>query len=320
MAIRFRFDDLFNTAKLNDRDATSLRYIYENVNGPLTEAIAANFPAGENTTSDLDQNLYQLTGNTLIADTIAHFASNEVLFAIDGMLEKFEVPTSVQGKFQSYYVKMIEGNKDSLLPANMDFLPKYKEFPVAADELAKLLLQFFSYFAELRKLLFEKTLEIMESTARDTAKRITESMSEIFQFVCDKPDADFDTLTEFCKATFKRNNSPDMYDAFAVVIGLFDTYRFNYKLFSEFAYMKVRDLDYDNLELQRKYLLSNLRKDANYDKSRKHINSIIDMYRSKMDKIERHIKEEEKRIRNIYSVNNSTDLQSLVDELIVSQN
>ena len=235
-------------------------YIFANTSTPLTKAITesyhndrlANQPCNSSETGELrnPQELYCLLGNTLIADTIAHFAANEVLFTIDEMLAKFEIPNSVRGKFQSYYVKLIDGNKDSLLPANMDFLPRLECFPISAEELAKLILQFFEYFSELRRLLFEKTLDMMESAARETTKRITDAMSEIYLFCKNKSDVEFDELSAFCKTAFEKHKAPDVYNSFSVVINLFADYPFKFKIFSEFAYMKVRDPEFDDLEQQ----------------------------------------------------------------------
>ena len=316
MVAKFRFEDLFNTNKISPQDAASLSYIYGNTSDPLTNAITENYYKENSERSDNSSHeLYCLIGNTLISDTLAHFAANEVLFSIDEMLVKFDVPNSVRGKFQSYYTKLIDGNKDSLLPANLDFLPKFDQFPISADELSQLLFKFFGYFAELRKLLFEKTLDLMESTANDTAKRITDAMSEIYQFYKNKPNVEFDELSEFCKKAFEKHKAPDMYNTFSIVINLFADYPFKYKIFNKFAYMKVHDPEFDDLELQRKYLIACLRTDSRYNTHKRNINSIINSYRSEMEIIERDIKKNEKEIRAKYA-NMDTDLSALIDELI----
>ena len=278
----FRFEDLFDVSAIRPSDATSLGYIFANVVEPITAAVKAEFE-DFSPPENKQMELYRKLGNTLLNDVMAHFASNEVLFAIDGMLVEFDIPESVRGKFRSYYQSLVKGNADSLLPPDMPFLLNLEIFPVPAELLAKTLFEFFQHFAEVRKLVFMDTLKLMDKVANETADKATKAMSEIYLFTKNKPDVGFDELSDYCKAAFERNGSPDMYNSFSVVIGLFADFPFKHTIFRKFVYEKLHDTAIDDLELQRKYLMTTLRKDSKYDTNRKYINKMIDSYRSKME-------------------------------------
>jgi hypothetical protein len=244
---------------------------------------------------------------------LVNFASCRVLSDIEGVIASAGLATSLHSVFQSYFVELMKGNRDTIAPD-----PPFEEvvMPVSSELLRAKLAELFEYFAKVRQHLGNESLNLMAKSAEHLLNSTADALSELFAEMPDKTDEE--GLAKVVTTIGKKHKLPNLYRDFQIIILYFDLFPFNYAKFKETYKYKVNDPEINNVEVQRRYLVSLLRKDATFDRRRTMINTICDQYGTIMDKIDAEVKSESERIRELYGATTESLVDftnQLIDEL-----
>jgi hypothetical protein len=295
------FEEIFSTETIPMSDVADMRNIFNNIVSDIIEG------------TPKDETYDVTVRNNLLYNTISYLATKEVLFSIQDLMEKADIPNTVRGKFNSYYASMIQANASFILSEDLSFRVFRTEFPIPSIDIAMLIVNFFNYFSAAREKAFTETLILMENMARTTAESVTKSIVELCKFK--KEETTYDEMVEKAKEVFVANSAPNMYNDFMIIVELSNIVPVNYKVLVGAVYEKIRDPEIHSLELQRKYLLSVLKKDKSYNHKRAYINKLINAYSSKIDRVEREIKKDEERTRKLYSEHSEVKVDEFISEL-----
>lgn len=239
--------------------------------------------------------------NILANNVLLYHAVKNVLYNLDDLLEKASIADSVKSVFMQYYKSVIEGNVDAILSDDMPCKCAFTEFPIKEMNLRISAYNFHDYFAKVRAKTADEVFVLMDKVTKQNIKGITEVISAMYLYMSDRKfQVPYDEQQEKCTELCKEHKVPDIYAAFQVVINLFDVFPFNYKKFERMIKYKVNDPSIEDIEIQRQYLISTLRKDSKYDAKREIINSICNDYVATMERIQKNLKNEEETIRELY--------------------
>jgi hypothetical protein len=172
------------------------------------------------------------------------------------------------------------------------------------------------YLCKVREIAANETFAMLDQLSKHNVDGITEVMSNLYSYISNRQfDVDFEEQQKECLRLCKEYKVADIYKSFQIVINCFDVFPFKYAKFKNIIKIKVNDPEFDDIEIQRRYLISTLRKDSNYDRIVKQINIICNDYGDTMKKIETEIANDEANIRKLYD-----GYESDIDEYIKNLN
>lgn len=233
--------------------------------------------------------------NTLLIN----FASCVVLSDLDGVIKAAGLAESLHETFKGYFSSVLKSNMESMLPE-----PPFKtvtDGKVPDNLVREAVASLLAYFCSLRQHVSNDVLNMMSKRAEVVLNSTLEALSELYLISMEKNDSNESELSEMVEKVSKKHKVPNLYSDFQIVIMNFDLFPFNYNKFkSEFRY-KLNDPSIDNVELQRRYLISTLKTNSTYDKKKTLINEICNSYHSTMEKVKAEIKSESKRVKSLYT-------------------
>ena len=257
--------------------------------------------------------------NILANNVILYYTTHNLLYDMDDLFKSLEIAESVKPIFMKYYKSIIEANIDTILSDDMPCKITFTEFPIGEIELRIAICGYYEYISKVKSKASNETFELLDKVSKHNIENITKVMSELYLFMQSRRfNVGFEEQQEECTRLCKEYNVSDIYKPFQIVINLFDVFPFNYNKFAKMIKYKVNDPDIDDIEIQRRYLISTLKKDSKYDVMKRQINSICDDYATTMARIEKNIEEEEVKIRNLYS-GNDNEIDDYIATLVKSQ-
>lgn len=248
--------------------------------------------------------------------TLINYVSCKVLPDIGGVLAASGINESLYETFRTYYNNVLKSNSESIMPeppVTCEYLDR--------DTLREVVLDLTKYFLEVQRVATIETLNLMGSTAEHMIKSTCEALSEVYANFKDKiidTNISQSDLEEITKSVSDKFKLPNLYSEFQLIITYFDTFPFNYDKFKKVYVFKVNDPAISSVEVQRRYLVSLLKKDSRYVGQRNYINRICDQYEQTMKKVEEEIDSENDRVRKLYDGTTSELIDytnSLIDEL-----
>jgi hypothetical protein len=256
--------------------------------------------------------------------TLINFTSCKVLSDVEGILKASKINESLYETFQTYYNYILKGNSETIIPDNpftvAELHPDF--FPISKNVLRERVLALMEYFLAVQQKVTIETFNMMAAAGENKIKTTCEALSEISQSLASMQfrgsEVRDDEIADLVKTIGDKYRLPNLYSEFQIIILYFDVFPFNYEKFKEVYTYKIGDLSIEDIEVQRRYLLSLLRKDAHYIRRRDFINRICEQYDQTLKKIKDETENETKRIRELYG--ETTDklidfTNQLIDEL-----
>jgi len=253
--------------------------------------------------------------NILANNSLIYHSVKNVLYDLDDLLVKSEVAESVKPIFKQYYKRVIEGNVDAILsdpPCRQEF----NSFPIEDKELRVAIYNYYEYMNDVRKTASDDTFAMMDKVSKHNVEGIANTMSDMYSFMQSRRfEVPLEDQQNKCAELCKHYKIADIYKSFQIVIMLFDVFPFVYNKFVKMIKYKINDPSIDDVDIQRRYLISTLAKKANYDDMKRSINHICNEYSSTMEKIEKEIKTEEDKIRGLYE-GSDAEVDEYIESLI----
>lgn len=255
----------------------------------------------------------------LINQLFDNFAMCTVTLMIDDAVKALHISDSLKPKFHEYYHSILTGNIENIVLGQV--FDEHTIFPVDKQTVIAKVIEVQQYYSKVREQLITDTIELMDKLIETSLNNTSDALSEVFSQLRDCES--FESRQELCDNIGKKYKIIDLYKRFQIIIELYDVYPFKYKQFKSVFQYAVRDPDISPIEIQRRYLISTLKRDSNYDRFSKNINDLCSNYESTMAKVEREITLEEKRIRELYG--STTDelveyTNSIINELSQERN
>ena len=265
--------------------------------------------------------------------TLINYASCKVLSDISGVLAASGISESLYETFRVYYNHVLKSNSEAIRPDpplgpdSLKYTQDYchectqgshgytQDGHVDSITLREAVLELIKYFLEVQRL--------MGSAAETKIKTTCDALSEIYSAYASNSasrewNGSHSDIDEIVKPISDKYKLPDLHSEFQLIITYFDTFPFNYAKFKDVYVTKVNDPAIPNIEIQRRYLVSLLKKNSHYTSQRNYINRICDQYEQTMKKVKEEINSENDRIRSLYDGTTSKLIDytnSLIDEL-----
>lgn len=240
--------------------------------------------------------------NVIANNLLFYHASSQVLYNLDELLDSAAIATSLRPTFMQYYHGVVSGNMESILTEDVPCKYDFTEFPIRDSLFRAAMFDYANYLAKVREIAANQTFEILDGLSKHNSENITKVMSELYSYLSSRRfQVDFEDQQLECTRLCKEYKVADIYKSFQIVINCFDLFPFKYKKFQDVIKIKVNDPGFDDIEIQRRYLISTVRKDSNYDRIVAQINAICNEYSETMSKIENEIANDEERVRKLYS-------------------
>lgn len=256
--------------------------------------------------------------NILANNVLVYHASADVLYNFKELLEKASIAKSLEPVFVQYYMGYINANIDSILSDDIPCKYDFTEFPIKDLLFRAAIFEYHNYFAKVSETVTAETFAIMDNLSKHNIENITKVMSNLYSFMSSRRfEVDFEEQQAECTRLCKEYKVTDIYKSFQIVINCFDLFPFKYDKFKAAIKIKINDPDFDDIEIQRRYLISTLRKDSSYDRIAAQINIICNDYGNTMKKIETEVANEEANLRKLYE-GNDKDVEEYINNLNIN--
>lgn len=260
--------------------------------------------------------------HSLINTLLINYASSRVLSEIGDLYKATGLAESLYETFRSYYMQFMKGNAETILPETpfgMDdqFIVDCVPIPsaVVREKIDSLLV----YFCNVRKQLTNDVLNVMGKIADEIITKTCDALSKLHAEMSNGMMISYNEakVNEMVKKVSDEFRLPNLMSDFQIIILYFDVFPFNYNKFKEVFTYKVNDPAISSVDVQRRYLISLLKKDSQFDRKRNFINSLCSNYETVIEKVKSEVDADNERIRDLYE-GSTSELMAYTDQILKS--